>query len=80
MDAPNGIEQIREILLGEYTVVDLFTYQRMGAYFFSHEHFPKFTEFDQSLNQPELHSDDLLSDEAKSVSSEQGKNLHMQVA
>nr|AFO84078.1 beta-amylase [Actinidia arguta] len=78
--APNGFEQIKKNLFDENKAVDLFTYQRMGAYFFSPDHFPKFTEFVRRLTQPELHSDDLLSDEAESVSSEQGKNLHMQVA
>ncbi|GFZ13159.1 beta-amylase 3 [Actinidia rufa] len=78
--APNGFEQIKKNLLDENKVVDLFTYQRMGVYFFSPDHFPKCTEFVRRLTQPELHLDDLLSDEAESVCSEQGKNLHMQVA
>ncbi|GFZ21848.1 beta-amylase 3 [Actinidia rufa] len=78
--APNGFEQIKKNLLDENKVVDLFTYQRMGAYFFSPDHFLKCTEFVRRLTQPELHLDDLLSDEAESVCSEQGKNLHMQVA
>ncbi|KAK9287801.1 hypothetical protein L1049_016242 [Liquidambar formosana] len=79
---PAGFEQIKKNLLGE-NVVDLFTYQRMGAYFFSPEHFPSFTEFVRSLNQPETHSDDLCTDEKEATesvcaSSESGMNLHMQ--
>ncbi|KAL5995301.1 beta-amylase [Asimina triloba] len=43
----------------EDLMVDSFTYQRMGAHFFSPKHFPLFTEFARSLDQAELHSDDL---------------------
>lgn len=80
--APGGLEQIKKNLLGE-NGVDLFTYQRMGAYFFSPEHFPSFTEFVRSLNQPELHSDDVPEEEKEAadslrVSSESG--VHMQAA
>lgn len=80
--APAGFEQIKKNLMGE-NVVDLFAYQRMGAYFFSPEHFPSFTEFVRSLNQPELHSDDLPEEEEEAadslhVSSESG--VHMQAA
>ncbi|PON88248.1 Glycoside hydrolase [Trema orientale] len=64
--APGGFEQIRKNLLGE-NLVNLFTYQRMGAYFFSPEHFPSFTKFVRSLNQPQLHSDDLLREEEEAV-------------
>uniref|UniRef100_A0A5B7AL63 Beta-amylase n=1 Tax=Davidia involucrata TaxID=16924 RepID=A0A5B7AL63_DAVIN len=80
---PRGFEQIKKNLLGENAVVDLFTYERMGAYFFSPEHFSSFTEFVRSLNQPELHANDLPKDEeeaAESPCSEPGKNLHMQAA
>ena len=59
---PWGFEQIKKNLSGDY-VSDLFMYQRMGAYFFSPEHFPSFTEFVRSLNQPELPSDDLPAEE-----------------
>ncbi|XAR54597.1 Beta-amylase [Bertholletia excelsa] len=81
--ASSGLEQIKKNLLDENKVVDLFTYQRMGAYFFSPEHFPSFTQFVRSLNQPELHLDDLPSDKmeaAESVQPEQGKDLQMQAA
>lgn len=60
--APGGFEQIKGNLLSE-NMVNLFTYQRMGAYFFSPEHFPSFTMFVRSLNQPQLHSDDLRREE-----------------
>jgi hypothetical protein len=60
--APGGFEQIKKNLLSE-NMVNLFTYQRMGAYFFSPDHFPSFTMFVRSLNQPQLHSDDLRREE-----------------
>ena len=59
---PGGFEQIKKNLSGD-NVLDLFTYHRMGASFFSPEHFPLFTEFVRSLKQPELHSDDLPAEE-----------------
>lgn len=59
---PGGFEQIKKNLSGD-NVLDLFTYHRMGAYFFSPEHFPSFTELVRSLNQPKLHSDDFASEE-----------------
>uniref|UniRef100_A0A1D1YDE4 Beta-amylase n=1 Tax=Anthurium amnicola TaxID=1678845 RepID=A0A1D1YDE4_9ARAE len=39
-------------------LVDKFTYQRMGAHFFSPEHFPLFTQFVRSLDWSDLHPDD----------------------
>ncbi|XP_027361134.1 inactive beta-amylase 9 [Abrus precatorius] len=63
-----GFEQIKKNLSGD-NVVELFTYHRMGAYFFSPEHFPSFTEFVRSLKQPELHSDDLPSEEEEGAES-----------
>ena len=66
--APGGFEQIKKNLSGD-NVLDLFTYQRMGAYFFSPEHFPSFTEFVRSLNQPGLHSDDLAAEEEEATES-----------
>jgi len=80
---PNAFGQIKRNLLDENEVVDLFTYQRMGADFFSPDHFPKFMEFVRSLNQLELGLDDLPSEEiqdSKSVHSEQGKDLLVQTA
>ncbi|XP_010245368.1 PREDICTED: inactive beta-amylase 9-like [Nelumbo nucifera] len=88
--APEGFEQIKKNLCGENAaVMDGFTYQRMGAYFFSPEHFPCFTEFVRSLNQPGLHSDDqtAMTEEGEGVTtvtlcrvSESEKKLEAQVA
>ncbi|XP_057959454.1 inactive beta-amylase 9 [Malania oleifera] len=83
--APGGFEQIKKNLVGENAVMDLFTYQRMGAYFFSPKHFPSFTEFARNFNQPGLHSDDLPADEEEPLKSpcvnpESGKSLRMQAA
>ena len=80
--APGGFEQIKKNMLGE-NMIDLFTFQRMGAHFFSPEHFPSFTEFVRSLSQPELHSDDLpLKEEeaTESVHMSSDSNIHMQAA
>ncbi|KAM4116275.1 hypothetical protein ACJW30_02G037000 [Castanea mollissima] len=66
--APGGFEQIKKNLVGD-NVVDLFIYQRMGAYFFSPEHFPSFTNFVRSLNQSELHSDDLPEEKEEAADS-----------
>ncbi|KAF5752228.1 beta-amylase 4 [Tripterygium wilfordii] len=76
---PGGFEQIKKNLSGE-NVVDLFTYQRMGAFFFSPEHFPSFTEFVRSLNQPAWHSDDLPFEEEELSSASSESEMHMQVA
>lgn len=59
---PGGFEQIKRNLTSEDNsngLVDLFTYQRMGASFFSPKHFPLFTSFVRNLNVADLHSDDL---------------------
>lgn len=80
--APGSFEQIKKNLSRD-NVLDLFTYHRMGAYFFSPEHFPSFTEFVRSLYQPELHSDDLPSEEeegAESVVKSQESSVSMQAA
>ncbi|KAM7485131.1 hypothetical protein LguiA_001140 [Lonicera macranthoides] len=78
--SPKCFEQIKKNLLGENAVVDLFTYQRMGASFFSPDHFPKFSAFVRSIDQPEFHTDDLLVKEEEGRESVAGKNLHMQAA
>ncbi|CAL1397112.1 unnamed protein product [Linum trigynum] len=70
----NGLDRIRKNVTGdENNVVDLFTYQRMGAEFFSPEHFSSFTQFARGLNQhfAELHSDDLLAEETVPVEAEE---------
>ncbi|KAK8671083.1 hypothetical protein V6N13_037691 [Hibiscus sabdariffa] len=80
--APGGLEQIKKNMLGE-NPIDLFTYQRMGAHFFSPEHFPSFTKFVRSLNQPELHPDDVPSEEVgatESVQTSSDSNIHLQTA
>ncbi|KAI3469445.1 hypothetical protein Pfo_026108 [Paulownia fortunei] len=78
--ASRGFEQIKKNLLGEYAVVDLFTYQRMGAYFFSPEHFPSFTKFVRGLNQPIQSVDDLPVEDEETPESLSGTNLQMQTA
>ncbi|KAK6130442.1 hypothetical protein DH2020_035852 [Rehmannia glutinosa] len=75
-----GFEQIKKNLLGENEMVELFTYQRMGAYFFSPEHFPSFTQFVRGLNQPMLSLDDLPVEDQETEESISGKNLQMQTA
>ncbi|KDP40025.1 hypothetical protein JCGZ_02023 [Jatropha curcas] len=80
--APHHFEQIKKNVSGE-NVVDLFTYQRMGAEFFSPEHFPSFTEFVRSLNQPEMHADDLPEEEeevAESLQTSSESSVQMQAA
>ncbi len=71
---------MKKNLMGEDGVVDLFTYQRMGAYFFSPEHFPSFTELVRSMSQPEMEWDDMPSKEEEEVVESLPKNLEMQVA
>ncbi|KAE8736020.1 Inactive beta-amylase 9 [Hibiscus syriacus] len=80
--SPGGLEQIKKNMLGD-NPIDLFTYQRMGAHFFSPEHFPLFTEFIRSLNQPELHPDDMPSEEVEateSIQTSSDPNIHVQTA
>ncbi|CAN8255934.1 unnamed protein product [Cochlearia groenlandica] len=55
---PGGFERIVENLKDESVGIDLFTYQRMGALFFSPEHFHAFTVFVRNLNQFELSLED----------------------
>ncbi|KAL1209081.1 Inactive beta-amylase 9 [Cardamine amara subsp. amara] len=65
---PGGFERIVENLKDESAGIDLFTYQRMGALFFSPEHFHAFTVFVRNLSQFELSSDDQAAeDETKTV-------------
>ncbi|KAG7581520.1 Glycoside hydrolase family 14 [Arabidopsis suecica] len=54
-----GFERITENLKDENAAINLFTYQRMGALFFSPDHFHAFTEFVRKLNQFKLPEDDL---------------------
>ncbi|KAJ0035497.1 hypothetical protein Pint_25030 [Pistacia integerrima] len=78
-EAPAGFDQIKKNLLGEKNVVNLFTYQRMGASFFSPDHFPSFTQFVRNLNQPGLDSDDLAEEEAITDSSHMNSEISIQV-
>ncbi|KAK4405646.1 Inactive beta-amylase 9 [Sesamum angolense] len=75
-----GFEQIKKNLLGGNAAVDLFTYQRMGAYFFSPEHFPSFSQFVRGLNQPIQSSDDLPVEDAETVKSLSATKLQLQAA
>ncbi|KAM1829013.1 hypothetical protein ACFX1X_022235 [Malus domestica] len=81
MGARGGFQQIKKNLLGE-NVINLFTYQRMGADFFSPEHFPSFSEFVRSLNQPQLESDDLPTEEeaAESIPTTSESVIRLQTA
>ncbi|AES64255.1 putative beta-amylase [Medicago truncatula] len=82
LGVPGGFEQMKKNLSGD-NVLDLFSYQRMGAYFFSPEHFPSFTELVRSLNQPKLHLDDLPTEEeegAESAVMSQESSVSMQAA
>ncbi|CAH8259572.1 unnamed protein product [Arabidopsis lyrata] len=54
-----GFEKIKENLKDENAAIDLFTYQRMGALFFSPDHFHAFTEFVRNLSQFKQPEDDL---------------------
>ncbi|CAL9748592.1 unnamed protein product [Musa acuminata subsp. burmannicoides] len=56
-----GFRRIKENILAENSRLDSFTYHRMGAEFFSPEHWPLFTEFIRSMMQPEMDSDDIPS-------------------
>lgn len=78
--ASKGFEQIKKNLLGENAVVDLFTYHRMGAYFFSPEHFPSFTQFVRGLNEPVPTLDDLPVEDEETTESLSATNLQMQTA
>lgn len=79
--ASGEFEQIKNKLLLEDAGVESFMYQRMGAYFFSPEHFPAFTRFVHGLNQPIHQSlDDLPVEGEGSVESLLGMNREMQMA
>ncbi|KAF7813690.1 inactive beta-amylase 9 [Senna tora] len=62
-----GFEEIKKNIMSGDNVLELFMYHRMGASFFSPEHFPSFVQFVRSFDQQELHSDDLLEEEAGSL-------------
>lgn len=64
--ASDDFTKIKEKISGSIKVVS-FTYQRMGATFFSPENWPRFTEFVRSIGQPELHPDDVASGGERSI-------------
>nr|GMD60361.1 inactive beta-amylase 9 [Ipomoea batatas] len=82
--AASGFEQISKNLAGESAAaISLFTYQRMGAYFFSPNHFPSFTKFMRNLRELELEldSDDQPGkEETTAGSSLSARNLQEQAA
>lgn len=73
-------EMIKKHLLDDNVTMDLFAYQRMGAYFFSPDHFPAFTRFVRGLNQPVQSSDDLPVEVEVTNESIQGTDRQMQAA
>ncbi|KAK6122752.1 hypothetical protein DH2020_043505 [Rehmannia glutinosa] len=75
-----GLKRIRKNLMDENAVADLFMYQRMGAYFFSPEHFSLFAQFVRGLNQPIQSLDDLTVEKGDDIESIPGSSLHMQTA
>lgn len=79
---PTCFSKIKERVSSSEDALQSFTYQRMGAYFFSPEHWPSFSEFVRSLDRIELHLDDLPVDEEETISlrttSDQANGRHMQ--
>ncbi|KAL8486288.1 hypothetical protein ACS0TY_023118 [Phlomoides rotata] len=76
-----GLDQLKK-LMDEDSLVDLLTYQRMGAYFFDPKHFSAFTQFVRGLNQPIRRSKDVRMGDGREVEVESlsGSNHHMQTA
>ncbi|CAN6469274.1 unnamed protein product [Victoria cruziana] len=80
---PENFTRIKENLKSSRSCLEAFNYYRMGAHFFSPDHWPKFTEFFRGLDLPEKDSDD-LPDEDGSLSftgagvAEPEKTLQMQ--
>lgn len=72
--ALRSFKQIKKNLEGENGVVNLFTYQRMGAEFFSPEHFPSFAQFVRGLKEPARSADDLQCEE-----DEESAECHLQM-
>ncbi|KAJ0977671.1 hypothetical protein J5N97_013145 [Dioscorea zingiberensis] len=58
--AATGFRRINKCLLSS-SAVETFTYQRMGAEFFSPEHWPLFTAFVRGMTELELTGDDVVS-------------------
>ncbi|CAL9092156.1 unnamed protein product [Musa textilis] len=78
-----GFTNIKENALAENSRLDSFTYQRMGAEFFSPDHWPLFTEFIRSMAQPEMEQDDIPSNAERlslSINSVPGNDRELQSA
>ncbi|KAF3779552.1 Inactive beta-amylase 9 [Nymphaea thermarum] len=82
---PDNFTRIKENLKDGRSCLEAFNYYRMGAHFFSPEHWPKFTEFFRGLELPEKDSDDLPDKEgslsftnAGAAAAEPEKTLQMQ--
>lgn len=62
LSLPSATEEFKKIrgnLVKDTAVMNSFTYQRMGADFFSPKHFPLFTGFVRALNQLDVDVDDM---------------------
>lgn len=79
-----GFERMKENLSVPEGTRGLFIYERMGAYFFSPEHFPTFTAFVRSVSQPQTDMDDLPDEQEvgakESLSMASDSGVHMQAA
>lgn len=78
-----GFTKIKENVLAEKSTLDSFTYHRMGAEFFSPDHWPLFTEFIRSMAQPEMEKDDIPSNLERlslSINSVPGNDRELQSA
>lgn len=77
-----GFDRIKKKLVEEEdSLVDMFTYQRMGASFFSPEHFPSFAQLARGLNQRRLQRlDGVAAKEGRDNESQLGSRRHMQTA
>lgn len=75
-----SFDRIKKKLLYENSLVDMFTYQRMGASFFSPEHFPSFAQLAWGLNQPVHRLDNVAVKEGRDDESHLGSSRHMQTA
>lgn len=60
-----GFDRIKKKVLDANSLVDTFTYQRMGASFFAPDHFSLFVQFVRCLKRPVRRSDDLASKEGR---------------
>nr|CAD1833387.1 unnamed protein product [Ananas comosus var. bracteatus] len=67
-----GFDQIKANISAGNSKVESFTYNRMGAEFFSPEHWPQFTAFMRSMVHEEMDSDDLPSNEKGMLSPSAG--------